>query len=324
MNDSRIALKVGLFVAVGLALLAGLMLNFSKGITLGKTTYKFHITLPTVAGLKPNADVMMSGVQIGKVVNTKLNEDGKSVNITVSVLAEYKIHKDAAIRIDAMGFLGDQYIEISPTKNEGPLIQPDEMVQGESPMNLQEAVKSVSGLLDDAKTTIRNLNLALTNINKTVLTEKSLNGFTLAISNFEAVAETANTVIRQVEVIIGTNGTAISDAITNLHVFSAKLNVVADDVHGLISTNQADITAAVKNLRDVSTKFQQLADDLQAGKGLAGGLLKDESMKTNLSMVLTNASEMTANISMLASNINHKGLWHILWSQKEPATNNHK
>src|SRR4051794_40959287 len=106
MNKSRIEWKVGLFVFMGLALLAALMLEFSKGPTLFKSTVKFHITLPSVAGLKPNADVMMSGVPIGKVVRTTLNADGKSVDVFVSVLADFKIHKDAKFHIDSLGFLG--------------------------------------------------------------------------------------------------------------------------------------------------------------------------------------------------------------------------
>ena len=118
MNDSRFEWKVGLFVAVGLALAALLILNFSKGITLFKSTYKLHITMPSVAGLKPAADVMMAGVPVGKVAATTLSLDGRSVDITVEVLAKYQIRKDARFHIDALGFLGDQYIEVTPAEGE--------------------------------------------------------------------------------------------------------------------------------------------------------------------------------------------------------------
>ena len=53
MNDTRFEMKVGLFVFFGLALMALLVLNFSKGITLFKSTYEIHVIMPTVAGLKP-------------------------------------------------------------------------------------------------------------------------------------------------------------------------------------------------------------------------------------------------------------------------------
>ena len=39
--------RLGLFVFVGLALAALLILNFSKGITLFNSTYKLHVIMPT-------------------------------------------------------------------------------------------------------------------------------------------------------------------------------------------------------------------------------------------------------------------------------------
>src|ERR1035441_8898060 len=119
MNDSRFGLKVGLFVSVGIVLLALLILNFSKGSTLGQSTYKLRVILPNAAGLKPTADVMMAGVPIGKVSSIDLADNGKSVEITVIILAKYKIRKDAKFHIDALGFLGDQYVEVSAPTDRG-------------------------------------------------------------------------------------------------------------------------------------------------------------------------------------------------------------
>ena len=67
-----------MFVAVGLALSALLVLNFTRGLTLFNPTYQLHVIMPTSAGLKPAADVMMAGVPIGKVVSPELIEDGRS------------------------------------------------------------------------------------------------------------------------------------------------------------------------------------------------------------------------------------------------------
>ena len=73
MNNTRFGWKVGFFVFVGLVMGALLILNFSKGPLVFHSTYKLHITMPTVAGLKPAADVMMAGVPVGKVVATELS-----------------------------------------------------------------------------------------------------------------------------------------------------------------------------------------------------------------------------------------------------------
>src|SRR5204862_2868239 len=82
MSHPRLEWKVGLFVFIGLALLAGLLLEFSKGLSLFRPTYQIYLRAENIGGLKPRADVLMSGVQVGTVSAIQLAPDGKSVTIT--------------------------------------------------------------------------------------------------------------------------------------------------------------------------------------------------------------------------------------------------
>src|SRR5271154_5507418 len=134
MNNSHIGLKVGIFVAAGLALLAVLVLSFSRGVTFFQSTYTLRIVLPNAAGLKPTADVMMSGVPIGKASGVELASDGRSVVVIASLLSKYKIRTNAMFQIDALGFLGDQYIAVTPSTNQNAAYwQNGAIVLGESP-----------------------------------------------------------------------------------------------------------------------------------------------------------------------------------------------
>ena len=136
----------------GLALLALLVLSFSRGNTLFTSTYHLRIVLPSAAGLKPSADVMMSGVPIGKASGLALLPDGRSVAVDVSILSKYKVRTNAAVHIDALGFLGDQYIEVTPsTETNAGYWQNGDTVEGQSPFNMQEAVRSVAGLLGSSQ-----------------------------------------------------------------------------------------------------------------------------------------------------------------------------
>jgi phospholipid/cholesterol/gamma-HCH transport system substrate-binding protein len=327
MNDSRFEWKVGIFVFVGLGLAALLILNFSKGNTTFHSTYQLHITMPTVAGLKPAADVMIAGVPIGKVMDTHLSLDGRSVDITVEVLAAYKIRRDARFHIDAQGFLGDQYVEITPPEGEPPpgqsmaFLTNGEVVAGEAPFNMQEAVRSISGLLEQARKAIKDIDTAVTNVNQTVLAASTLNHVSLALSNFDAVTEDAAVMSREVRGMIDTNGPTVHVAISNFVTLSKSLNEMAGRLDQTISTNSEDVSVAVKNLRDASVAVKQLADGLQAGQGVAGGLLKDEQMKAQLNTLLTNANEVTAQFSLFGLHLNQNGIWKMLWKPKPSETN---
>jgi len=72
MDKSRLETKVGLFVFVGLALLAVLLIQFSKGTSIFRGTYELRLQAANVGGLKPRASVLLSGVQVGAVSDIQL------------------------------------------------------------------------------------------------------------------------------------------------------------------------------------------------------------------------------------------------------------
>ncbi|MGD1085518.1 MAG: MlaD family protein [Verrucomicrobiota bacterium] len=332
MNDSRFAWKVGVFVFVGAALAAFLILNFTKGNTTFRSTYKLRVTMPNVAGLKPAADVMIAGVPVGKVMDTTLSLDGRSVLITVEVLAKYQIPRNAIFHIDSQGFLGDQYIEVTPPEAKPEqavlLLTNGELVVGEPPFNMQEAVRSVNGLFEEARKAIKDIDTAVTNVNQSVLTTNTLYHISLALSNFDAVTADAAVMAREVRGMIDSNGAPVHVAITNFVTFSQSLNDMVDALRATVSTNSGNITVTMSNLTYASGKItnlvanvQALVDDLQAGRGVAGGLLKDDQMKEQLGAFLTNASAMTEEFSQFALRLNQNGIWRTLWKPKTPATN---
>jgi phospholipid/cholesterol/gamma-HCH transport system substrate-binding protein len=323
MRGPRYAWTVGLFVAVGLALIALLVLNFSEGITLFNSTYQVHVILPNSAGLKPAADVMMAGVPIGKVTKPELIEDGRSVDVTLRILSHYKIHKNAVFHVDSLGFLGDQYIEVSPvpvvpgTSNAvSDLLQNGDTVQGQAPFNMYEAVRSTSDLLEQARKTIKDLDQAITNVNRTVLSDQTLKDFSFAISNFASVTEIAVKTVQGADDLVQSNSPAVAAVASNLVAVSEKFNVMADQIGQVITTNSGDVNEAVKNLRDTTASFKQLASGLQAGNGLAGALLRDEGMKAQVTALISNANVVASEFGAFGSNLNQRGIWSMLWKPK--------
>jgi phospholipid/cholesterol/gamma-HCH transport system substrate-binding protein len=327
MNDSRFAWRVGFFVFVGMLVAALLILNFSKGITLFQSTYNLHMTLHDVAGLKPAADVMLAGVPIGKVVETTLSPDGRTVDVKLEVLGKYKIRRGADFAPDSQGFLGDQYVEVTPPDTAPPsgqinvFLTNNETVIGKEPLNMQQAVRSVSGLLDQAHRTIGDIGTAVTNINRSVLTVNTLSHVAEALSNFDSVTINASAMAKEVRAMLDTNTAPVQLAVSNFVALSDRLNETAAELHQTIATNSADVDVVVKNLRDTSVTMKQLADGLQAGQGLAGKLLKDEQTQQQFSQILTNISDLTAQYSLFGQNLNKYGVWRMLWKPKAPETN---
>ena len=108
MQKSRLEIKVGLFVLIGLALLAVLLLQFSKGTSLFRGTYELRLHAANVGGIKPRAGVLLAGVQIGTVTDIHLDNGGTNVTMILKIYKGYPIYHDAVFVIEQSGFLGDQ------------------------------------------------------------------------------------------------------------------------------------------------------------------------------------------------------------------------
>ncbi len=314
MNPSRLEGKVGLFVFIGLVLLAVLLIQFSKGITLFRPTYDIVLRAATVGGLKPRAQVLVSGVQVGTVARLELASDGKTVAITLRIYSAYRIYQDARFVIETSGFLGDQYVAILPTRNEGPIFKPGDEATAQAPLDIQEAARAAVGFIEHIDAAATNITDALVDARRTVLSAQRLTNLSLTFDNFHRVSERALAVADNLDTMVESNRPALAASISNIHYFSEQLNQSAAAVRELVETNSPQIEAAAKNLEASTAALKSLLEDVRAGKGLAGKLLENEQIAANVSLIVSN-------LSVTTSNLNRLGLWGILWQHKPPRTN---
>ncbi len=309
----RFELKVGIFMLVGLVLLGALMIAFSKGNTLFHRTYDIYLYSENVSGLKTRASVLMAGVEIGTVSDIRLTPDGKGVKITLRIYNQYPVHNDARFVIEQSGFLGDQYVSILPTKNAGLVFTDGGTATAEAPFNMLEAARSANGFLQRIEQTAKRLNDTIDRIDRLVLNDATLSNLSVSVSNFRVITEHAQKTVDQVNLLVASNTPALDGAVSNFVDFSAQLKGSATALRDVVGTNSPELTAAVKNLESSTETLKNLLADLKDGKGVAGGLLRNEQLATNVASIMQN-------LSITTSNLNRLGLWGILWQHKPPKT----
>src|ERR1700722_2895305 len=183
MDKSRLELKVGLFVFIGLALLAVTIIQFSKGTSVFRGTYTLRLHTVNVSGLKLRSDVLLAGVSVGSVSDIKLDDGGTNVTIFLKIYKDYKIHGDARFVIEQSGFLGDEYVSVIPTANQKPEFQNNEDVFCEAPFNLQEVARSASGFIQRIDETAKKLDASVSDLQRVVLNNQTLTTFSVAVVN---------------------------------------------------------------------------------------------------------------------------------------------
>jgi phospholipid/cholesterol/gamma-HCH transport system substrate-binding protein len=323
MSEKRLEWKVGIFVMAGLALLAALMLSFSKGVSLFRPTYDVLLVASNVGGLKPQAQVLMSGVQIGNVTSAELDPDGKTVTVRMRIYEKYKIYDDAEFIIDSIGFLGDQYVSIRPRENKGKVLRDRDVVRGTEPFNIQEVARASLGFIQRIDETARKLDQTLQRIDRVVLNEDTLTDLSTTVSTVRQTSQRALETIESVDALFQSNGKSMTEAMTNLARFSRQLNELAGELEETIVTNRTIITAAAKNVESVSESAKQLLAGVEEGRGVIGALMADDGLREVLTALMLNANAAADNFRIMGRNVNERGLWSVIRApkkEKEPET----
>ncbi|MGC6484075.1 MAG: outer membrane lipid asymmetry maintenance protein MlaD [Candidatus Puniceispirillales bacterium] len=91
-----------------------------------------------IGGLGIGDDVRISGITVGKVVSTALNEETFAATVTVSIDKRINLPADSSARIVASSLLGGNHIEILPGFEEDLLADGDRIYDTRDPVNLTD------------------------------------------------------------------------------------------------------------------------------------------------------------------------------------------
>jgi len=307
-------MRVGAFVLIGLVLLGALLLLFSKGTTFFGSAFELRLRSGNVGGIKAGANVLLSGVPVGRVSGVALDPDGKGVTIFLKISKRYTMFEDAKFEVEQFGFLGDQYVSIYPGDNQGRQLKDGDEVQCRNPFNMQEAVAKATETISHIGQAATNVNQAIADVRRFVLTEQTLKSFGASLDSFALLTADALIAVSNVNLLVASNALPVTLSVSNLNVFSARLPSVTAQVTAFLTNNETDIAATLKNIEKASGLLTNLLHDLQTRQGLAGRLLRDEEMASNFAAI-------SRNLAVTTSNLNRAGLWGILWKQKEARTN---
>jgi phospholipid/cholesterol/gamma-HCH transport system substrate-binding protein len=297
MMKSRFAGRVGLFVTLALIVFMVLVLVFTKGGGWFQPTYELRLRSATISDLRKGAVVRMAGVPIGRVVRTELDPSGKGVIIRVQIQQRFKIHGDARFLIESVGLLGDQVVAVYPQENAKPILEPGAQAPVEPAFSFQETARSATALVDEVKVIVKSLNDLALRVDQKVLSERNLTNVNVALNNLRVASDKVITMVDGVNRLVETNSGSIFVSVSNLVHFSDQLNIVATELAQLVATNRIEFTKAINSLDNTAAVLERLARSVEQGRGLAGALIKDDQLKSQIVNIAQNLQTVSSNIS---------------------------
>ena len=139
--------KVGVVVAVGVALLLAALV-FVGGVNLfrqkkaGYTTYfKF------AGGLEPGSFVRFGGLKVGTIQAARIDEqDFTRIRVSLEVKAGTPIRTNSKARISSLGFLGENYLEVSAGTRDAALLPAGSEIPSVEIIQLPDVVGNVNNI----------------------------------------------------------------------------------------------------------------------------------------------------------------------------------
>ena len=266
MPKSTSEFKVGIFILIGLVILATMIL-FVRDFRLFEKGYHFKVVFNYTGGLDKGAPVRVAGVEVGRVDKISLlNEKTTNVQLKVWVREDVQIYQNAEVFINTMGLLGEKYIEITPGTAEAALLKAGEIIVGKDPVRFEKALKMGEEMVE----------------------------------KLDGIASCLNSIV------VETNAKeSIKEILKNAQESSGKLNLLLGQLNAIAEENREGMKITVVNFKELSTslrsemgKFSQSLTSLknilakiEDGEGTIGKLIVSEELYDELRAFITDIEE---------------------------------
>ncbi len=142
-------LKVGIFVALGLALtmVAIIVLGGSDNLLERKNVYVVHFD--DANGLIPGSKVVIGGVQVGAIDAVEYDPKRRDIQVTLQIAKDQAdwVRKDSEIEVLTQGMLGDKYLAITRGSADQPELESGAELTYKASQGLGEFISKSDQLL---------------------------------------------------------------------------------------------------------------------------------------------------------------------------------
>jgi|SRR5579859_61952 len=302
-------LRVGLFVLVGLSVLAAGIFYVTGAGAIGPK-YRLKTFLPEVSSLANGAPVRLDGVEVGNVESIRLaprsaslaRDRNRNIEVVLRVGKKYQddILTDSTASLVTEGLLGNRYVEVTRGFTGVPL-KDNEELKGTEEKAMKEVVQRSADVLG-------NLQALSGSIQELVDGVKQGKGSLGKLLTDEQAYRHLNDILAKGDIIVA-NVEAGQGSLGKLVVSDEMYNKVdkgLDNVNVILTDVRAQKGTLGKLIYDPSlydqtkqavTNGNAMIGDIRAGKGTLGKLATDDSLFTELKKSSENISSATAKLN---------------------------
>ncbi|KMY67001.1 hypothetical protein AAU61_13695 [Desulfocarbo indianensis] len=274
--------KVGIFVLVGIAVLAYMTIRLGEFKFGEPEGYQIWAVFDHATGLKTGAPVEMAGIQVGKVERIGLYEHRARVAMRIAAAVVLPADSEAFIR--TRGVLGDKYISLEAgSPGAPPLKDGQQLVKAKVPTDLDEVMAKIGSIAQDVKDLTGSLKVSLGS-------PESQRNISESLANIKEITAA-------LKGVVGDNQKRLNNVIVNLESFSRDMSQLSGD-------NKQALQETIQNFRAISGQLDRtigaltsVAEKIDHGQGTIGALVNERETIDNLNQTLASLKEVSRKIN---------------------------
>lgn len=298
MNNLTPAFKarLGVFIAVGLAIFMLVIFFIGKQQNLFNPVFKVTTNFQNVSGLLVGNNIRYSGINVGIVDNIIIiNDSTVQVDMLIRRNVQQFIKSDSQAGISSDGLIGDRVLIITQGSYKAPTVQDGAHILSKEPIETDMVMASLQKSAANAEIITKQLSQIMINVNsgegtlgRMIQDTTIAENFAQTIQNFKKSSEGFDETINVTK--------------QNVFEFMEKLNVTV-----------AKTEIASQELGEIMTK-------INSGKGSLGAFIHDTTMAANMNQTIINFKQssqgLDENMQALKQNFFFRGYFRRLERKK--------
>jgi phospholipid/cholesterol/gamma-HCH transport system substrate-binding protein len=266
--------KVGALVVVAVVLFLSALV-FVGGVNLlrkPRVTYTTYFKF--AGGLEPGAFVRFGGLKVGTVQSAEIDpQDSTRIRVRLALNAGTPVRANSRARISTLGFLGENYVEVSPGTREAELLKPGREIPAAEIVQLADVFNNVNNITVNANKLVNDLDdkfmvLAgnadqlIKNLN-TVVGPENRQHLQAALANVDAMLAENRGHLKSSLANIDSASGKLGPTLDNTNETITQTKTLATNLNGTIEENRQEIHEALIRLRASLLEAQALMAGLQ-------------------------------------------------------------
>ncbi|MCF6157384.1 MAG: MCE family protein [wastewater metagenome] len=245
------AIKVGIFVIIGMAILAALTFRIEKLAEWGDY-YDLIAYFNEAGGLKAEDDVTLAGTKVGYVKSVTV--EGDKIKVVLSVKEDIPVREGSKASIIAGYLLGENRVNITLAPVSRPVYEPGDVIETVETLTFADMMAKV----DNALSGIQNILAPLKDTEGLIASMKSV-GKSLeeAGPQLNKLLDSTLDITEKINKGQGTLGKLITD-----ETLINKITSAADVAQRIFTENEQNISDALAGLGDIGPQLREALQGL--------------------------------------------------------------